>query len=259
MALYAAHLYNSKLLVGTIRAKLTAIGWHHKINNHPDPTKDFLITRLLMGIKKAQATPVHQVAPLSHNILMVVVDSLMGFAKNPYLHAMLRAAFLLAYHGALRVGEFAKSTHTNHTLSIDNVSFLHSTHGTSVSIRLHSFKHSNIGASFIIDQQRSAKHCPVQALKNYLKLRPICGGPLFISLDKRPLDRKLIAKALKATLSLNGYNPDSYNTHSFRVGKASDMAIAGVPEAVIRKAGRWTTDAFKQYIRWSIFTMPTTN
>ena len=50
----------------------------------------------------------------------------------------------------------------------------------------------------------------------------------------------------------------NYNTHSFRVGKASDMAVAGVPEAVIRKAGRWSSDAFKRYIRFTLFKMPPT-
>ena len=67
-----------------------------------------------MGIKKAQATPVQQVAPMTHNILMEVVVSLIVYANNTYLHAMLRAAFLPDYFGALCVGEFAKSTHNNH-------------------------------------------------------------------------------------------------------------------------------------------------
>ena len=104
------------------------------------------------------ATPVQQVASLTHNILMEVVDSLIVYANNQrynyiyanntYLHAMLRAAFLLAYLGALCVGEFAKSTHDNHTPTIDNFSVLHNIHGTSVSIHLLSFKHSDIGALF---------------------------------------------------------------------------------------------------------------
>ena len=131
IALYVTYQHTKKLRVSTIRSKLTAIGWVHKINNILDPTKDFLVQRLLMGIKKEQNKPEKLVAPLNFPLLTEVIAVLPGTVQDVYKSVMLKAAFMLAYHGALRIGELAKSNHTNHTLRIENVRLINKISGTS--------------------------------------------------------------------------------------------------------------------------------
>ena len=57
--------------------------------------------------------------------------------------------------------------------------------------------------------------------------------------------RKTLAKVLK----LVGLNPTEYNTHSFRVGRATDMFKQGYREAQVCMAGRWNSKADKKYIK----------
>ena len=42
---------------------------------------------------------------------------------------------------------------------------------------------------------------------------------------------------------------DDFNTHSFRMGKATDMHNRGYSDAQIAKAGRWASNAFMRYIK----------
>ena len=45
-----------------------------------------------------------------------------------------------------------------------------------------------------------------------------------------------------------------YNTHSFRIGRTTNMMLEGYSEAQIKVAGRWISNAFIRYSRPSILT-----
>ena len=40
------------------------------------------------------------------------------------------------------------------------------------------------------------------------------------------------------------------NTHSFRIGGASAAAAGGLTDSEIRTLGRWSSDAFRVYVRY---------
>ena len=46
-----------------------------------------------------------------------------------------------------------------------------------------------------------------------------------------------------------GLDPTKFRTHSLRIGGASMLAAAGVPDYVIQTQGRWKSLAFLEYIR----------
>ena len=46
-----------------------------------------------------------------------------------------------------------------------------------------------------------------------------------------------------------GLDPTRYRPHSLRIGGASMLAAAAVPDYVIQKQGRWKSLAFLDYIR----------
>ena len=54
---------------------------------------------------------------------------------------------------------------------------------------------------------------------------------------------------LKQQLSELHYNPDHYNSHSFRIGKATTMAEEGYSDIQIANLGRWKSNAYKSYIK----------
>ena len=43
--------------------------------------------------------------------------------------------------------------------------------------------------------------------------------------------------------------PEEFALHSGRIGGATRLAARGVPEAVIKKEGRWWSDSFMVYVR----------
>ena len=51
-------------------------------------------------------------------------------------------------------------------------------------------------------------------------------------------------------MKLGGLGPAGYNIHSLRVGKATDLALGGASDAVIRESGRWASNAFLKYLRF---------
>ena len=79
---------------------------------------------------------------------------------------MMQAAFLLAYHGALRIGEFAKSNHLRHTIKIEDVKLYHTAAGTAITMALQSFKHCETGATFRIKPSLQKKKLPCNGLEN---------------------------------------------------------------------------------------------
>ena len=46
-----------------------------------------------------------------------------------------------------------------------------------------------------------------------------------------------------------GFDPSKFRTHSLRIGGASMLAVANVPDYVILDQGRWKLLAFLEYIR----------
>ena len=54
---------------------------------------------------------------------------------------------------------------------------------------------------------------------------------------------------IKKLVRDNGLNPDFYSGHSLRAGGATDLFIARVPYFLIKKMGRWKSDAAMIYYR----------
>ena len=58
-----------------------------------------------------------------------------------------------------------------------------------------------------------------------------------------------LTRAKFATIIKQRFPSIHLNTHSFRIGGASAAFAAGVPEATIQVLGRWSSDAYRAYIR----------
>ena len=113
-------------------------------------------------------------------------------------------------------------------------------------LHLSSYKHSE-GSS----PQFVLKCSPQLAfhVKRFLSLRGSSDGPLFIHKSKKPFSRAFIASCLSSDLSGIGLNPKNFNTHSFRIGRATDLALQGFSTHQISTLGRWRSNAFQKYIK----------
>ena len=57
-------------------------------------------------------------------------------------------------------------------------------------------------------------------------------------------------RALRELVSGTGRNPEEYALHPLRIGETTDLAAGGsVSERVIKREGRWKSDAYRIYTR----------
>ena len=66
-----------------------------------------------------------------------------------------------------------------------------------------------------------------------------------------PLLKEAFVSEIRRALETAGLNPALYAGHSFRIGAATSAAAAGILAHMIQTLGRWSSDAFKLYIRAS--------
>ena len=54
---------------------------------------------------------------------------------------------------------------------------------------------------------------------------------------------------VREMLGSAGIPADGYSGHSFRIGTATTAAQAGIEDSTIQMLGRWSSDAFRTYVR----------
>jgi site-specific recombinase XerD len=75
--------------------------------------------------------------------------------------------------------------------------------------------------------------------------------PVFVHQDGRKVERQWVTNQLRKHLGALGYDPYQYAGHSFRKGGATSLAEAGVPDSLIKEAGRWKSVTYQRYIKVS--------
>ena len=70
-----------------------------------------------------------------------------------------------------------------------------------------------------------------------------------------PLTRAVFTQHIQRALTETGVaNSSRFMSHSFRIGAATTAAEVGVPAWLIKTMGRWSSDAYQQYIRTPLAT-----
>lgn len=248
--LYTAYLATSKVPLGAIKGALTAIAWYHKAGHQPDPTKSFGVKRMLVALNKEAPAP-KKADPISLQMLESCLDRLGGLGLSFYEGKLLKTVLLLLYYGCLRVGEVALSSNPDTILKFANTEFLTIRGIRHFKFTLVKFKHSKGPVTLTLPPNPHSRYCPVAAIWDYFSSRPRGGDLCFTLADGRPVPRTFVAAQLSKLLVLGGYS-GHFSPHSLRVGRATDLAAAGVADAEIRATGRWSSDAFKGYLRFPI-------
>ena len=79
--------------------------------------------------------------------------------------------------------------------------------------------------------------------------QPLQGHPFLSYKGEWVLKYDKLSAAVKKVAVEMGLDPTKFRTHSLRIGGASMLAAAGVPDYVIQVQGRWKSLAFLEYIR----------
>lgn len=168
----------------------------------------------------------------------------------------MRTAFLIAFFGFLRIGEFTAARYSSRLhLSLHDLTSM--SHSATLFLKRSKADRSHTGVS--VHYFRTFNHlCPIRNLRSYLSARfrlisatSSSQAPLFLMPNGKALSRFEFVRRLRRLLSDLGLDPTRYSGHSFRIGAASTAAIAGVPIYLIKKLGRWSSSAYRRYINVS--------
>ena len=165
---------------------------------------------------------------------------------------------LMAYCGFLRVSELCGKGGTQDAPGI-RLRHLNLVDGTlRIAIEHSKTDRQNQGAYAHLTALKG-NPCPMVLLKKFLSARPPTerDSPLFIHQDRTPMSAVWFRKLLKQKCEKTGIC-GKVNTHSLRIGAASDAAAKGVAAHTIKTLGRWKSDSFQRYIRPSGASMAST-
>ena len=184
LALFISYLSARQLAPSTITSYISALSYAHKLKRFSDPTKSFLIQKLLTVVSGRRKSDIR--LPISRPVSYELVRSLRFTNSSAFQRNLYRAMFLLAFYGFFRIGELAansaKSVST--VLQFSALRLLISD-GTVHFLKLviSEYKHNVNNRAFEILISREdcpAQFCPVQAILDYLVLRGNRPGPLFV-------------------------------------------------------------------------------
>lgn len=164
---------------------------------------------------------------------------------------MLWAACCVGFFGFMRSGEFTlQDLHTSPPIRSTDVALDSHTNPTMCRLFLRRSKTDQEGKGiFIYVGVTNTTICPVSAMANYLAVRSVTPGPLFIFEDGTPLLRDRFVKEVKRALRAAGVDETAYSGHSFRIGAATSAARSGVPAFLIKRLGRWESEAYQLYVQ----------
>ena len=195
--------------------------------------------------------------PIRLKLLELILDKIeihyLRKRNQPYLNKLYKCLFVLAYYGLLRIGEMASGSHpfkakdihvSHRKQKILIVLFTSKTHGRDTLPQQIKIWADTDTASY--------KYCPFEVTNEFTRSR---GGyrsnsePFFVFQDGTPVKPRHVRAVLRAILKKLGLNQKLYNTHSFRIGRASDLMKSGMSVDYIKHVGRWKSNAVFKYIR----------
>lgn len=249
---FIAYLSIRGRATSTISLHVAAMSYMHKMHGWADPTDHFVIKKLQEGSRRDKKKGDDR-RPITRDLLKRMIPMVRFVCLSQYETIMFRAAFVLAFFGFLRVGEFTtqqKHEATDKVLTRDDIQITQA-RGRFMLVRIRYSKTDQYGqtTTLRIGGNEDMETCPVLAMTAFLQVRPPTKGPLFCHRSGSPLTRYQFSAVMRKVLAYTGTTPSHYGTHSFRIGAATTAAMEGVPGEQIMAMGRWRTDFYKRYIR----------
>ena len=170
-----------------------------------------------------------------------------------YNHTMLGTACCLGFFGFLRIGEFTVNPPFNPNMHLAVSDIQADSLVNLGSFRIH-IKCSQMDpfhqGCYIYTGAGKRDLCPVRALNQYLHVRGLTPGPLFLPSESTPLHCQWLTSCIQSILS-TAWVPG----HSFRISAATSAGSGGLPDHVIKTLGTWSIDAYQIYIHTPISTI----
>jgi hypothetical protein len=204
------------------------------------------IHSVMKGMKRLHGTPTRRKEPISFNQLNVLA---VHYSSHPsYDNSLFLALILTGFFGLLRLGEITdpndrRLVNRRKTIRQDS---LHSS-TTQFSFILPASKTDKFFAgNKVLIRNNSCDNNPIRAFGEYVRARDAHFPHipwLWITSDGAVPTRRWFLHRFHLHFD------SRFGGHSMRAGGATLLAKHGVPFDVIQALGRWSSDAFRIYIR----------
>ena len=255
VSLYCAHLADQGIQSATIKSYVSAIKNILTIDGYKWCQEKVCLDIVVRAcrLKNDQVQPRLPIHFGLLEMLLFEIERLYA-ATQPYLCTMYIALFSLAYYGLMRISEITGSVHLvraqdTHIGSNKKVLLL------LYSSKMHG-KESPPQKIKISESETSGKKkkffCPFKALRHYLAIRGPYADPkeqLFILVDKLPIPQSMLHNILRVLLQRVNLDPYFYSFQSMRAGRATDLFAFGYPVELIKRIGRWKSNAIYKYLK----------
>lgn len=251
ITLFIAHSFELGYSPATVASYLSGVAFYHKLQNYPDPTAAFVVKKLLEGFKRSRRRYDIR-APITENILRRICTVLPDICYSDYEACLFKSAYLLAYFALLRVSEIVFSSYiqADRPLLSEDVKLLHDHTALIITIRLSKTNQRGMPTVMRIPSSGSPSFCCVAAVQHYLCLRPSNAHYFFAHINGTPLTRSQFSAVLAKAIHTLRLPTNIYTSHSFRIGRATDLSSKGLSSDIIKKLGRWRSDVVNRYIRF---------
>ena len=264
LVLYVGFLINSNKKSSTIRSYISAIKAVLQEDGEELNENRFLLNSLIRACR-LQNDFVRTRLPIKRNLLELIVNRLPSTfeAQNAYFLILYQALFITAFYGLFRVGELTES---EHILRAKDVHI--GRNKNKMMFVLHSSKTHNRGnkpqvikingSEYDVNGTRNVNNdshcfCPFAIVKRYVamrKQRKTENEQFFVSRNRDPVTADQFRVTLRKVIEDLGLDPQMYGTHSLRAGNAVQLVESGTPVEMVRKIGRWKSNAIYAYLRY---------
>lgn len=253
---YVAFLQREGLRPGSVRVYLAAVRSLHIEEGYDNPLEGRLrLKRALRALDITSDGP-RKKMPITVDIL----QAWFPIIPTSYDGSVLWAAMTLAFFGCLRASELClRTSHfsTAINLCIKDVT-LSDTPIKSMKVLIKRSKTDlkNEGVSVIIGCSGETV-CAVCSMESMLQTRRMCllsmdeESPLFLFSNGEILQKSRFVSDTRHFLNLIGLDSTQFSGHSYRAGSATSAALAGLADWEIKVLGRWSSQAYQEYIRTS--------
>ncbi|XP_077306255.1 integrase/recombinase xerD homolog [Lithobates pipiens] len=233
--------------VSRMGQKLAGLAFWFKLRGEHDFTKDFWVRQAMKGYRKGRLRKDDR-RPVSFELLGRFCGRLGVVCFSEYERVLFRAAFVLAFFGAFRIGELVSPSKTGPGgLFMEDVFC----GDDRVRMRIRRSKTDQVGKGkdVVVFAIRDCELCPVFILREFLNARPDGSGPLLVHGNGEFVSRYQFIGVFRKCLTALGLEGERFSSHSFRIGAATEAVRWGLDEEAVKRIGRWESRRFRSYVR----------
>ena len=211
------------------------------------PSDNYKLAELVRELKFRDLTECSRKRPLQLAQLLSFVEK-WDLSEPAMLE--LAAMLLTGHNGLLRSAELLSGRKVKHVLWAPDLK--------EFSLYLERTKTHRQGGGIFISYRDHEGPSAVKLLRKWFDQQQLWGrDDLHIFPPRRgskfdfskTISADTFRRAIKRTAKENGLDPRLYSGHSLRAGGATDLFVGRVPYYVIKKMGRWVSDAAMIYYR----------